>query len=116
MPSFRAQLDILGLRPGSRPEQVMESAIEAVAAAHLVEANQLDVVAGVPRITVRFLVEPSEHAAEDSQARQAAANLRLAVEEVAATGTLRVLRRQRGRWEPVRNPGTPDGRPAAPHG
>ena len=50
MPSFRATLQITGLRPGHAPEEVMDMAVAAVGAAHVVEANQLDIVAGTPRI------------------------------------------------------------------
>lgn len=99
MPSFRAQLDILGLLPGHAPEAVMDSAEAALGAAHLVEAKQLDVVAGVPRITLRFLVEETDDETGAGQAVQAAVNMRHAVERVATVGRLRVLRRRRNRWE-----------------
>ena len=98
MPSFRAQLNILSLRPGNRPEAVMDAAVASVAARHHVEANQLDIVAGVPRITLRFTVEEEEYDADLRAARSAAALMRAAVEEVAATQRLVVLRRVRGRW------------------
>ncbi|MCG2622836.1 hypothetical protein LVY72_13090 [Arthrobacter sp. I2-34] len=101
MPSYRAQLGIAGLRPGHRPERVMEAAVDAVGSAHVVEANQLDIVAGTPRIAVRFTVDPTARDIEDRQALQAAANMRHAVGQVAVTGQLQVLRRVRGRWEPV---------------
>ncbi|MFD1214752.1 hypothetical protein ACFQ36_22250 [Arthrobacter sp. GCM10027362] len=101
MPSYRAQLGITGLRPGYAPERVMEAAVEAVGSAHLVEANRLEIAGGVPRIVVRFMVDATAREAEDRQALQAAANMRDAVGEVAATGALQVLRRVRGRWEPV---------------
>ena len=102
MPSFRAQLNITGLRPGHLPEQVMEAAVDGVGSAHVVEANQLDVVAGVPRITVRFTVDPNSYDAEDRQALQTAANMRHAVEQVATTERLAVLRRSRGKWLTLR--------------
>ncbi|MHA7293056.1 hypothetical protein ACX80G_04205 [Arthrobacter sp. HLT1-21] len=99
MPSFRAQLDILGLLPGHAPEAVMDSAQAAVGAAHLVEAKQLDVVAGTPRITLRFLVEETDYEAGARQAIEAAVTMRHAVGRVATVGPLRVLRRHRNRWE-----------------
>ncbi|MHA7142800.1 MULTISPECIES: hypothetical protein [unclassified Arthrobacter] len=99
MPSFRAQLDIMGLLPGHPPEAVMDSATAALGAAHLVEAKQLDVVAGVPRITLRFLVEETDYETGARQAISAAVNMRHAVERVATVGILRVLRRRRNRWE-----------------
>lgn len=101
MPSFRAQLNITGLKPGTQPEAVMDTAVAALAASHHVEANQLDIVAGIPRITLRFMVPDNEFSLENSQALQAAANMRHAVETVADTERLRVLRRRRGRWIPL---------------
>lgn len=79
----------------------MEAAVGAVGSAHVVEANQLDIVGGLPRIAVRFTVEPTARDIEDRQALQAAANMRHAVDEVATTARLQVLRRVRGRWDPV---------------
>lgn len=101
MPSFRAIVQITGLRPGNAPEAVMQTAVAAVASRHLVEANQLDIVRGVPCITVRFLVEGSTYDGENCLALDAAACLRHTVENVATTGSLQVRRRERGRWLPV---------------
>ena len=101
MPSFRAQLNIVGLRPGHRPEAVMDTAVAALAGRHHVEANQLDIVAGIPRITLRFTVEELERDVENSTARESAALMRAAVEAVAVTQRLAVLRRVRGRWMAV---------------
>lgn len=98
MPSFRATVQITGLRPGHAPEEVMDMAVSVVASAHVVEANQLDIVAGIPRITVRFMVEASEYDAENAFARDAGANLRHGLNAVATTGTLRVFRRSAGKW------------------
>ncbi|MBT1003510.1 hypothetical protein KIH31_12940 [Paenarthrobacter sp. DKR-5] len=104
MPSFRATLQIHGLRPGHEPEEVMDTAIRTLAERHLVEANQLDVVAGVPRITLRFLVDTSTDPEEDAAAWQAAARMRAGVEQVAVTASPQVLRRRRGKWLPARRP------------
>lgn len=101
MPSFRAALDILGLRPGYAPEQVMESAVQTIGLVRLVEANQLDLIGGVPRLSVRFLVESSTFLGENDDARSTAASMHSAVDQVGLTGALRVSRRVRGRWEPV---------------
>lgn len=101
MPSFRTRLDIIGLRPGHTPPSVMEAATDAVGSSHLVEAHQLDVVAGVPRITVRFIVEPGAYDEENRQALRAAHHMQHAVEEVARSRNLIVLRRIRGRWQPL---------------
>lgn len=101
MPSFRVQLNILGLRAGHPPEAVMDAAQAALATRHHVEAKQLDIVAGVPRITLRFTVEEEEYDADARAARSAAAVMRAEVEQVAQTQRLVVLRRSRGRWSPV---------------
>nr|WP_218847279.1 hypothetical protein [Psychromicrobium silvestre] len=91
-------MQITGLRPGNPPESVMRTAVQALSSIHLVEANQLDVVARVPVITLRFLVEASTDSAEDDQALQASAAVRDAVEGVASTGRLTTLRRRGGKW------------------
>lgn len=79
----------------------MEAARDALGSRHLVEATQLDVVRGVPQITLRFLVEAASDDDEAAAARESALLMHEAVEEVATTGRLRVLRQRRGRWVPV---------------
>jgi len=101
MPSFQTRLKITGLRPGNPPEAVMDAAVEALGTRHHVEAHQLELAGGVPQLNLRFLVEATAYTAENSQALEAAAMMRDAVERVALTGNLTVLRRNRGRWAPV---------------
>ncbi|NUP74153.1 MAG: hypothetical protein HOQ07_05830 [Sinomonas sp.] len=101
MPSFRAVLQITGLRPGQPPERVLEAAREALGSRHLVEAAQIDIVRGIPQITLRFLVEGASDGDEAAQARESAFAMHDAVEDVATTGALRVLRQRRGTWVPV---------------
>jgi hypothetical protein len=101
MPSFRAVLQVTGLRPGVAPEAVMSTAVAALGSRHLVEATQLDLVRGVPQITLRFTVEATQQDLEDSQARDSAAAMKHAVDSIADTARLGVLRRQRGRWIPL---------------
>ncbi|WP_422935348.1 hypothetical protein [Sinomonas sp. P47F7] len=101
MPSFRAVLQITGLRPGQPPERVLQAAEEALASRHLIEATRLDVVRGIPEITLRFLVEAASDDDEAAAARESALAMHDAVEGVATTGTLRVLRQRRGRWVPI---------------
>ena len=79
----------------------MAAAVEALETRHHVEANQLDLAGGVPQLNLRFLVEPTSYSGENSQALESAAMMRDAVERVAVTGSLMVLRRSRGRWAPV---------------
>ena len=79
----------------------MAAAVAALGTRHHVESNQLDIAGGVPQLNLRFLVEATEHSGENSQALESAALMRDAVERVAVTGALLVLRRSRGRWAPV---------------
>ena len=101
MPSFQSRLKITGLKPGNPPEAVMAAAVEALETRHHVEANQLELAGGVPQLSLRFLVEATSYSGENNQARESAAVMRDAVERVAVTGNLTVLRRNRGRWAPV---------------
>ena len=101
MPSFQTRLKITGLIPGHPPEAVMAAAVEALGTRHHVESNQLDIAGGVPQLNLRFLVESTEYSGENNQALESAALMRDAVERVAVTGALLVLRRNRGRWAPV---------------
>ncbi|RAM38852.1 hypothetical protein [Arthrobacter globiformis] len=101
MPSFQTRLKITGLKPGNRPETVMDTAVESLRSRHHVESHQLELAGGVPQLNLRFLVEPTEYNSENSAARESAAVMRDAVERVALTGSLAVLRRSRGRWAPV---------------
>ena len=101
MPSFQTRLKITGLKPGNRPESVMDTAVESLGSRHHVESHQLELAGGAPQLNLRFLVEPTEYSGENSAARESAAVMRDAVERVALTGSLSVLRRSRGRWTPV---------------
>jgi hypothetical protein len=101
MPSFQTRLKITRLKPGNAPEAVMAAAVEALTTRHHVESNQLQIAGGVPELNLRFLVDATEFSGENSQARESAAMMRDAVERVAVTGALLVLRRSRGRWAPV---------------
>ena len=101
MPSFQTRLKITALKPGNPPEAVMAAAVEALETRHHVESNQLEISGGVPQLNLRFLVEATEYTGENQQARESAAMMRDAVERVALTGRMTVLRRIRGRWAPV---------------
>ena len=101
MPSFQTRLKITGIKPGNPPESVMAAAVEALETRHHVESNQLELAGGVPQLNLRFLVNSTSYSGENGQARESAAMMRDAVERVAVTGTLTVLRRNRGRWAPV---------------
>ena len=101
MPSYRTRLQIGDLRPGHRPEEVMELAEAAVQATHVLAAKDVEVVSRVPRIVLRFTVPASHRAGEDAEAVGVGARMAEAVSGVAVTGRLDVLRRDGGRWVPV---------------
>lgn len=101
MPSFRLELEIGRLRPGREPNEVMDAALASLGGWH-VDATDIAVTAGTPRILLRFTVPDSSDAEENQVARLAAVGTRDAVDEVAGTGQLWVLRRRGGRWLPLR--------------
>lgn len=98
MPSFRATLQVLELRAGHAPEEVLDRAVDVVAAAYVVEAKDIDIQRGVPVIMVRFYVPDTGEDEEVTRAHAAAEVLRENVAGVARTGRLTVLRRLKGRW------------------
>jgi len=87
------------MRPGSVPDQVMDAA--RAACGHHVDATDVAITGGVPRILLRFTVPSSGHDEEDHAAHDAATRMRTAVEEVADVGRRRLLRRRQGSWLPV---------------
>ena len=100
MPSFRLELEICQLRAGHEPNDVMAAARAALVEFH-VDATDIAVTAGTPRILLRFSVPDSNESDENQAARLAAVHTRDAVDEVAITGQLWVLRRRGGRWLPL---------------
>lgn len=106
MPSFRASLGILDVRPGVAPEVVLETARQTMATVRVVEDAHLDVEPllhgdGVPRVVVRFLEPTGNDTEEDARAWQAALTMADGVQQVAETVGLRVYRRAGRRWLPV---------------
>lgn len=97
MPSFRLELEIGTLRPGRVPAEVMDAA-RAALADHHVDATDITIKAGTPRILLRFTVPDSGEESENLSARVAAVRARDQVDLVAETGQLWVLRRRGGRW------------------
>lgn len=98
MPSFRAQFEVLGLKPRHRPPEVEEALVGAVAENFHVDARDLDVIAGTPRVTVRFTVPdtaPDEEVELAQMAKRAALE---AVDPIASIGRVWLLVRSGGRW------------------
>lgn len=102
MPSYRLELEIGDLHPGRTPEEVMEAARASLG--HHMDATDITVVAGTPRILLRFTVPASSAAGEDLAAHAASLRTRAGVDAVATTGRERLLRRSRGSWLAVRRP------------
>lgn len=78
----------------------MEAARASLDGLH-VDATDIAVRDGTPRILLRFTVPDSGEDAENLAARIAAVRARDEVETVAAVGQLWVLRRRAGRWLPL---------------
>ena len=100
VPSYRVELDIGDLRPGRTPQDVMRVALDACGE-HQVDATDVAVFGGIPRILIRFSVPASSDDDEDAAARGTADRVRAGVETVAHSGRRRILRRRRGAWLPV---------------
>lgn len=96
VPSYRLELEIGDLRPGKTPDQVMEAAQSSLG--HHVDATDIALVGGTPRILLRFTVPASSAAEENAAARLAAHHAHEAVDIVAGTGRSWLLRRRRGSW------------------
>lgn len=92
MPSFRAVLTVGGLRPGAEPRAVLPAASAAAAELTLVEAAEVGVAAGRPRLTVRFLADSPRHAAEVGE------HIAAGVAELAAVPAWHLTQRVGGRW------------------
>lgn len=99
MPSFRAVQEITDVRPGRRPEEVLSAAAEACeASGHVVEARDLEVIAGRARIWVRFTVPETSSTEEDVEAWEVADEICAGVRRVAFAGVAQPFRRVGGRW------------------
>ena len=57
MPSYRITITIGALRPGVEPPSVLPAAARAADELTTVEASDLGIVSGMPRIVVRFTAD-----------------------------------------------------------
>ncbi len=96
VPSFRVILGIGALRPGVQPPTVLPVIAEAVAEVATVEASAVELIAGEPRLVIRFTADDPEHAERVAEEADATAGA------VAQVLSRRVTRRVGGRWELVR--------------
>lgn len=101
MPSYRVSVDVVGVRAGVRPEEVLPAAERILAKTHQVEDRSIEVAHAQsarpqPQLHLRFLVPTTEREADDAAA---AAVVRLLVDELDdSVATC-------GRWELRRGPG-----------
>lgn len=96
MPSYRVTIGIGRLAPGVSPDTVLPTAAAAAAELAVVEASDLAVVAGAPRITVRFTED------NDAAALGVGSHVVDRTARVADPLTWAVTVREKGRWYLVR--------------
>lgn len=96
MPSYRVRLVVGLIRRGVDPADVLPAAAAAAREHTTVEASTVEVVRGVPRLTVRYEAPDDLTAAGVGQAVVAR------VGEMVDVETSRVTRRFGARWYPMR--------------
>jgi hypothetical protein len=92
MPSYRVTLTVGALAPGVAPESVVPSAAALAAERTVVEAQDVQLVRGVPRVVVRY------ESPDDRAAIGVADHVAAGVRRFAAVPEDRVTRRDGGRW------------------
>jgi hypothetical protein len=92
MPDYRVTMNIGALREGIAPASVLPAAAAAAAELTMVEASDLAIVAGAPRITVRYEAEDVE------LARQIGEHVAASTGQSAQVLSYRVTERVKGRW------------------
>ncbi|PVU82176.1 hypothetical protein DDP54_03185 [Cellulomonas sp. WB94] len=96
MPSYRITLGVGALRAGTDPQTVLPAAAAAARELTVVEAWDLAVVRGEPRITVRFTAD------DDEGATHVGRHTNAVVETLADVLAPQLTRRWGARWYPVR--------------
>lgn len=96
VPSYRVRLAVGVLRPGADPADVLPAAVAAAREHTAVEAGDIDVVRGVPRVTVRF------EAPDDLAAADVARIVVDRTEQLVDVDVSRVTRRYGARWYGLR--------------
>ena len=92
MPSYRITMTVGALRPGADPAAVLPSAAAEAARVATLEANDLQVVRGEPRLTVRYTAE------DDAAAELVAAAVRARTAELVEVVRGSITRRDGGDW------------------
>jgi len=92
VPSYRITMTVGALRPGADPAAVLPSAAAEAARVATLEANDLQVVRGEPRLTVRYTAE------DDAAAERVAAAVRARTAELVEVVRGSITRRDGGDW------------------
>lgn len=100
MPSYRVTIDVVDVRPGVRPQEVLPAAESILGKTHRVEDRLLDVAHAAsarpqPQLHLRFAVSATGPDLEDAEATAA---VRVLVDELDATARC-------GHWDLRRGPG-----------
>lgn len=106
MPSFRLIIDILGVRPGTDPVEVLPQAERILATTYRVEDRSIEVDRPTsahpqPQVHLRFLVPTSSDEQENEQAEQAVIDLAGQLQSVAICGRWQLLRGPGRNWRPL---------------
>jgi len=95
VPSYRITMTVGALRPGAEPADVLPAAAREAARLATLEANDIQVVRGEPRLTVRFTAD------DDPMAERVAAGIRARTAQLAAVPRASITRRDGGAWTRV---------------
>lgn len=106
MPSYRVTVEVLGVRPGVRPEVVLPTAERILAKTHTVEDRLIEVARATsehprPELHLRFVVPVSEGKAEDAEAESVVRVLLGELDAVARCGHWQLWRGPGRRWRPI---------------
>jgi hypothetical protein len=92
VPSYRITMTVGALRPGTDPAAVLPAAAAEAARVATLEANDIQVIRGEPRLTVRFTAE------DDPAAERIAAAVRARTAELVDVPRASITRRDGGAW------------------
>ncbi|ALD12816.1 hypothetical protein [Clavibacter capsici] len=92
MPSYRITMTVGRLRPGVDPTEVLPAAAAEASRVATLEANDLQVVRGEPRLTVRFTAE------DDPAAERVAGQVRARTAQLLDVERTTITRRDGGAW------------------
>jgi hypothetical protein len=92
VPSYRITMTVGALRPGADPSAVLPAAADEAARLATLEAKDIQVVRGEPRLTVRFTAD------DDRAAERIAAAIRLRAADLVHVLHGTITRRDGGTW------------------